>query len=215
MKKVELVAVCFAIIIVMQIAGVFAITASIGNARMILTAKTGDVIEKSILVKNVNSEAVIINLSASGDLENYVKFKDTSFTLAPGEEKKANFTITVAKDGTTETKINVQFAPTEGKNGVGLSSTVIINAEKGTGGSWFDFLTGNKNNSTTTTQNASKQNNSMTGNAIISGTAGTMMIGLIVTAVVFVILLVLMIIYVNKRKSKKNIKLKKNVKTSE
>ncbi len=67
-----------------------------------------------------------IELSASGDLADSINIKDKSFTLAPGKDKKAYFDIEVAKAGTTESQINVQFSPADGKNGVGLSSTVIV-----------------------------------------------------------------------------------------
>ncbi|MBS3093066.1 hypothetical protein J4456_00620 [Candidatus Pacearchaeota archaeon] len=105
------------------------ITGSIGNARMILKATQGDVINKCVLVKNVNDIDLEIMVSASGDLADYVTFKEEKFLLTAGDEKKACFEITAKKSGTTETKINVKFAPEDG-NGVGLSSTIIIVAEK-------------------------------------------------------------------------------------
>jgi hypothetical protein len=104
-----------------------ALTGSIGNARMILKAEAGDVIEKYVLVKNVNNESININISVSGDLADYVDLDKESFVLQPGEEKKAYFTIEAKKPGQYETKINVQFSPLETGNGVGLSSTVILN----------------------------------------------------------------------------------------
>ncbi|MFA7707717.1 MAG: hypothetical protein WCX73_02100 [Candidatus Pacearchaeota archaeon] len=108
------------------ISSVLAITASIGNAKMILRAQTGDTIEKSILVKNVNDVPVNIALTASGDLEKFIIIKDNNFTLQPKEEKDAAFTIKVTTSGTTETKINVQFTPVGEKNGAGLSSTIMV-----------------------------------------------------------------------------------------
>lgn len=104
---------------------VFAITASIGNSRMVLRAAPNEIIERSILVRNVNSVPVTINFLSSGDLKDNIKLKEESFILQPGEEKKAYFTIKSDKEGSTETKINVRFTPEEG-NGVGLSSTIII-----------------------------------------------------------------------------------------
>ena len=103
-----------------------AITGSIGNARMILRLEKGETIEKSILVKNVNDIAVEIEMFASGDLEGYIEIKDEKFTLQPDEEKKAGFTLEAGEDGTTESRINVKFTPTDGGNGVGLSSTIIV-----------------------------------------------------------------------------------------
>ncbi len=100
------------------VASVSAITGSIGNARMILRVDEGDSIEKYILVKNINDVSVDVELFASGDLEDHITIRDSEFTLSPNSEKRAYFDIDVAKDGTTETKINVKFAPSEGGNGV-------------------------------------------------------------------------------------------------
>lgn len=102
-----------------------AITASIGNSRMVLRPAYGETIEKSILVKNVNNVKVDIELSASGDLADSIKIKDDKFSLQPNEEKKAYFTIKASEKGTSESKIMVKFTPEEG-NGVVLTSTIII-----------------------------------------------------------------------------------------
>jgi len=123
-KKTILIAFSLLIVIILM-TNILALTASIGNARMVLRVETGDEIEKYILVKNVNDVRVDIELSASGDLEDYVEIIDDKFSLEPGEEKKAYFTIDVVKPGSTETRINVKFIPEKG-NGVGFSSTVIV-----------------------------------------------------------------------------------------
>lgn len=102
-----------------------ALTASIGNSRMVLRLDVNEEIEKSILVKNVNDVPVTISVFASGDLEKNVKLEDKNFTLNAGEERNVFFKIKAAKAGTTETNINIQFMPEEG-NSVGLSATVII-----------------------------------------------------------------------------------------
>jgi len=130
------------ILIISFINSVAAITGSIGNARMILRVDQGDEIRKYILVKNVNDVPVNIDIFASGDLADDISFEENKFSLEPGEDKKAYFKIKVKKAGTTETKINVQFAPTDEGNGVGLSSTVIVIAEKS---NWFDNLFGDDN----------------------------------------------------------------------
>ncbi len=124
-----------AIVLIMffSLAYVSALTASLGNARMIIRAKTGETIDKYILVKNVNNETVDITMYAEGDLANFITIKEPDFTLQPGEDKKAEFTIKVAKNGTTETKINVRFSPEGKKSGVGLSSTIDVIAEEGDG----------------------------------------------------------------------------------
>jgi len=122
-KKISIV-MAFALA-VFFISSAYAITGSIGNARMILRASVGDEIEKYILVKNVNDVPINIELLASGDLEKYITIKDNNLTLSPGGEKRAYFTIKVGKNGTTESQINIKFTPSEG-NGVGLTSTIIV-----------------------------------------------------------------------------------------
>jgi len=105
---------------------VSAITGSIGNARMILREDYGDVVEKYVLVKNVNNVSVDVELFVSGDLEDYVDIQDSVFSLEAGDEKKAYFNLKIGERGTTTTNINVKFTPKEGGNGVGLSSTIIV-----------------------------------------------------------------------------------------
>jgi len=124
------------VFVMVSIANVMAITGSIGNARMILRVDQGDVIEKYVLVRNINDVSVDVELFASGELEKYIEIRDEKFILGPGDEKKAHFTIEAGKAGTTESKVNVQFAPSDGGNGVGLSSTVIVIAEEQAG--FFD-----------------------------------------------------------------------------
>lgn len=108
-----------------------AITASIGNSRMILRGDVDEVFERSILVQNTNDETVTIDLSVEGDLEDNVKLDETSFSLQPGAEKKAYFTIFSDEEGTYTTNVNVQYTAQEGKGGVGLTSTIIIIAGDG------------------------------------------------------------------------------------
>ncbi len=178
------------IIIISLISSVFAITGSIGNARMILRAKTGDVIEKSILVRNINDQAVDIEIFSSGDLANYTTIIDKKFRLEPGEEKNAKFEIKVAKEGTTETKINVQFTPTAGKDGIGLSSTVIIIAEQGNGNNIFNPNNGENINNT--------QNSTITGKVTNPNPALSLTTIAVVIMIVLFIFLVLLLIFLKK-----------------
>jgi len=124
-KKWILTALLLALLTVNLLSSVSALTARIGNSRMILRGELNEVFEKSILVQNVNDVLVTIELTPNGDLADSVKLEEESFILNPGEEKKAYFTIKAEKGGTTETKISVRFVPEEG-NSVGLSSTIII-----------------------------------------------------------------------------------------
>lgn len=136
--KIFSISIIFLFLLIGFVGSVYAITGSIGNARMILRVDQGDTIERYILVKNVNDESLNIEVTGSGDLK--VDIKDDVFTLGPNEDKKAYFTIKVNKAGTTESKINVKFSPIDGGNGVGLSSTVIIIAEEKEG--FFEGLFG-------------------------------------------------------------------------
>jgi hypothetical protein len=106
------------------------LTGSIGNARMVLRMKQGESIDKCILVKNVNPKDVTISLDVTGDLADAIVLQEKEFALAAKTDKNACFTLTAKKSGTTETKINIKFAPVDGGNGVGLSSTIIVIAEK-------------------------------------------------------------------------------------
>lgn len=124
-KQFTLGLIAISFILLMSV-NVFAITASIGNSRMILRLETGETIEKFILVRNTNDERVTVDLSATGELADRVSLDEESFTLEAGEEKNAYFTISALEEGTYETKINVRYSPQEGGNGVGLTSTIIV-----------------------------------------------------------------------------------------
>lgn len=202
---------------VFSISSVVAITGSIGNARMILRAETGDTLEKYILVKNVNDIALDIELSAVGDLAEYIKIQEDKFTLEPNSEKMAYFTVKVKKSGTTEGKINVMFAPTDGGSGVGLSSTVIVIAEGEDDNSWFGWGDNDKpdniddigNEDNNVSVNFGGGNNNQHANFSISPIA----IGLLVTAlmlIIFIGLLVFALKYTKKGIEKENIKPKKS-----
>ncbi len=175
------------VLILYLISSVFAITASIGNARMVLRAKTGDIIEKTILVRNVNNEPVKIQAFVSGDLENYTTIKENNFELNAGEEKNIPFTIKVATEGTTETRINVQFSPLTKENGVGLSSTIIVIAEKGSG----TFDPNNIDEPVVDDNNSTTIKNPITGNATNISMKAIAISSTIILAVLFIILLVL------------------------
>ena len=204
------------------IGNVLAITASIGNARMILRAEIGDKIEKSILVKNVNDVAVNVALTASGDLKDYIIIKDINFTLEPGDEKKAFFTIEVKKSGTTESKINVQFTPVGEKNGVGLSSTIIIIADGTSLDEDTDDANIDKNTDAESDTNSSMKSvsGSITGNIAV-GKLDKNMIAFGTTLILALVFIAVLIIYYAKFKKKaeksenitiRKTKLKKRVK---
>ena len=124
------------LIIVIAMSSASALTGSIGNARMIIHAKTGEQVEKYVLVKNVNDVSVDIQIEKEGNLSKYIRLKETNFIIPAGGEKKAEFTIGIADEGTSEGRLNIKFSSVGEKNGVGLSSTIIVVAEKGTALEW-------------------------------------------------------------------------------
>ena len=187
------------------ISNVLAITASIGNARMILRAETGDILEKSILVKNVNDVAVNIILTASGDLEKDIIIKDKNFILQPNEEKKAFFTIKVTKAGTTESKINVQFTLVGEKNGAGLSSNIIVIANE-TGGSEEE----NTDEAEVNTENNSEDSSGTSFGKIFERMDTKLTVVLLSTGITFLAFIVLLIVYYTKLNKKNKIIIKIN-----
>lgn len=143
MKKISsialLITITLILFLIILMPHVIAITGSLGFARMVLKAEVGDTIEKYILVRNVNSFPVNIELSVSGDLEKDIYIGDNNFTLAPSEEKKVYFTIEVKEEGTTESKINVKFISPNGES-IGLSSTIIVIAGQSVSNVSDDFV---------------------------------------------------------------------------
>ncbi len=186
--------VCFALFVL--IGSVSAITGSIGNARMILRAETGDVIDKYILVKNVNNVSVDVNLSASGDLAEYIDILDNYFRIEPGNEKKAQFKVSVEKVGTTEGTINVKFTPIDGKNGVGLMSTVIVIAEKGSLWNW--------GNSDDNEENVDVNNSVVSGGVVgVSDGVNFAVVFLVVVISILLILIIIFLVMLKKEKVRK------------
>ncbi|MFH0712099.1 MAG: hypothetical protein V1889_03240 [archaeon] len=182
------------VVLLILIGSVSAITGSIGNARMILRAETGDVIDKYILVKNVNNVSVNISLSASGDLAEYIDILDNSFVLEPDSEMRARFVVNVKKVGTTEGTIDVKFAPVDGKNGVGLMSTVIVIAEKG---SFWDWGSGDEDEGNVDV------NNSVTGGAVgVSDGANFAVVFLMIAIFILLVLIIIFFILLGKEKTR-------------
>ncbi len=124
MKKGILAVLLFTIILA---SSVYALTGSLGNAKMFLNAEVGETLEKYVLVKNVNNVSVNIKLDVVSDISKDVKLEDNEFGLEPGEERRAYFTIKARKPGVYEIRIQVRFSSLEeGKTGVGLSSVITL-----------------------------------------------------------------------------------------
>ena len=110
---------------------VSAITAKIGNARMVLYPEFENgkaIVEKSIKIINDNDVAVNVTLESDEALKDITEIIDENFILQPGEEKDAEFIITIEEEGNYDGRINIFFQEFGEKNGVALSSRVIIYA---------------------------------------------------------------------------------------
>lgn len=117
-------------LILIQISLIFAITGSMGNAKMILRPELDDsevTILKYIKVKNVNDILINVVLETNEEGSEFIEIIDDSIELEPGEEYKAKFLVKIEKPGTYEGRINVFFTPAEKEGpGVALSSTIIV-----------------------------------------------------------------------------------------
>ena len=191
------------VLIFILVSTVSALTASIGNGRMVIRANAGDSIDRYVLVKNVNDVSVKINMTVDGDLEKSITLKENYFILGPGEEKKAYFTIYANKNGTTETNINVGFKPTEGKeSGVGLHSTVIVI----TSGDSVDSPEPGEVDTGETIGGAITR---LTGNVIGEGKSSLVVFLLGMTTIVLVIIFIFLMARKNKAETLNNSKRKK------
>ena len=190
-NKVRIFAGVLFIVILLSISSISALNAKIGNGKVELYAKVGDVIEKSVKVINDNNVTVNIELIGDGDLKDQIKFKKANFTLAPKEEMDAGYSLKIIKEGKTTSYVNVKFTAVGEKNGIILPASVIIFAQK--------------NNGTTTDNNGlfdwfkpannTNDNNSTDGGVNNPTKLSLFAIGLVVTAIIFVILLVVLYIY--------------------
>ena len=135
MKRINL-AVAILFVLLISVGFVSAITGVVGNARMVLYPEvngwTNTVIEKSILVKNVNDVPINVTLQIDEEGQKFLELIDNSFILEPHTEKKAQFLVKVKKEGTYQSKINIFFSSTDEnqKTGVALSSEIIVIAKK-------------------------------------------------------------------------------------
>ncbi len=102
-----------------------AITASIGNSRFIINSEVGEIVEKYVLVGNVNDFPVNINVSVSGDLANNLILSKNQFSLMAHEERRVYFNISADESGTTETKIKFTYSA-EGEASISLVATAIV-----------------------------------------------------------------------------------------
>jgi hypothetical protein len=121
------------LIAVIALPAVYSLTASIGNARAIIRVNASPenpaILERTILVQNKNEIPVKVALEPSKEFEKFVTIIDKEFELQPGQQKNAEFIVTIDRGGTIDGKILVGFSPADPEskeNNVGLSSTLII-----------------------------------------------------------------------------------------
>jgi hypothetical protein len=185
----------FLIFIIFSISFVNALTANIGNARMILRPNVGDTIDRTIMVNNTNSETVEILIVPKGDLENDTKIIDNKFTLQPGQSKDARFQMKVLKEGTFETQFLVKFTSVADGTNLGLAATIIVIPNK-------NGLPGDDEPDPTQDSNFEDPNTNPTSENSIA--LNPFIIGGIITMILFVILLILLIYSNKKRKRSDN-----------
>ncbi len=157
MKKLLVIAV----MLIVFVSSVYALSATIGNAKMILrenvTPGQEILIDRSILVRNVNNVSVSVELTPYGDLKDSLVIGEPEFVLGPHESRDVDFNITLDQPGYYDNKIAVAFKPYPNVNesaGVGLMSNVIViasdpNAEPNTP----DNTTNDNNNQTSGNDN--------------------------------------------------------------
>ena len=111
-------------------ANVSAVTGKIGNARVVLYPEVDGrtVIDRTILIINDNPFPVEINITPSEEYKDIIQVADKDFTLKAGEEKDAKFKIILSQPGNYDGRLLVYFTEPEKKQGVALSSRIIIYA---------------------------------------------------------------------------------------
>jgi hypothetical protein len=112
---------------------VFGLSASIGNAKVVLRVDASPeepaIIPRTIRVNNKNDIPVRVQLAPDSVMERYVTIQDNDFILQANQSANARFTIMIDHGGTVEGRINVGFSPEDPEskeNSVGLSSTITI-----------------------------------------------------------------------------------------
>ncbi len=183
MKK-GLFLIAFAFVILANSVFVSAITGSMGNARVVLYPEvngwTNTIIERSILVKNVNDVPINITLTLDENATKFIELVDQTFILESGNEKKAEFIVKVKKEGEYFGKINVYFTPIETKEpGVVLSSVVTVIAKKNKGYEEVNEDTKKEKQVDETFENKTKESNEPKNNLMIFLTITTLILFLV------------------------------------
>ena len=192
-----------------------ALIASIGNAVMVIhtTVYPGKIttVDKTILVRNVNSIPVNVTLILREDMEKIVSVKDKNFFLQPNESKDARITIRVANPGVYEGQIIVLFQAREGANNatsnVALASSIIVdaalNSTSGSGASNTNSTNSNNQN-TNIYSNANGSSNDSNSNTNTNKNNSPsfrpdLLVGLIIVVALAIIGLVIFLIILKRR----------------
>ncbi len=133
----------FLVVIIFLLCNIFlvsALTGAIGNSKMVLypdvNGITSTKITKSILIKNNNPVPVNITLKLDDNSTKFITLAEESFIMQPNTEKKAEFVVSVKKEGTYDGKIAVFFKSAEEGSkepGVALSANIVVIAKKDNG----------------------------------------------------------------------------------
>lgn len=175
-----------------------AITGKIGNARAVLYPEVGlfgVTIDRTIQVINDNDVPISIKMEAAAN-SSFIQIVDKEFTLEPREERNAEVKIKLKKAGDYEGRVNIFFAPEDGKGaGVALSSTFIIHATS----------TSEDTGSADDSESVDEDGNPVTGNVVLDTFKDKKNLPIIIASVSTVILAGVFIILVifSKRKKKK------------
>ncbi len=199
MKKGSLFFVCL-VTFILIVGGASALTVKFGNGVSVVRSDVGDEIERFIRIINDNDVSVTVVLEPAGELADNVDLIDNNFTLEPGEERKAYFTIFADEPGTFETQILVKFVPEEG-NPVGLASRITVIAsgdaidkeDKGFFGGLFGGDDSDLNESSDDS-NIEDDNNEGSENGNSNGLSILVILGISTTilAVIFLILVIIL-----------------------
>ncbi|MEM0465713.1 MAG: hypothetical protein QXW97_03370 [Candidatus Pacearchaeota archaeon] len=192
MKTVKIIIIIsvFLLVLTSLIYSTYPLSAINKNGRMVLRGYVGEIINRTIGVANNNSYPIKIELIPSGELKDIITVIDNNFTLSPGEEKNARIKIKVNKEGMQNGTVIVKYLPADikdGKNGVILSSTIIVIGYK----SEDKNTKSSDNDDTTNTNSLSKFFSNFKFNPVV--------IGLIITFFIALVFLVLLFIYFNKK----------------
>jgi hypothetical protein len=115
--------ICTLIIFLAVTSSACAITASLGNSRMILranvTPETPALLNGSIIVNNVNPNPIQINITTDDVLKKNLSIvlTETIFELQPDEDREVFFTLKAYRPGTYDGKLFVAYSMATVVNG--------------------------------------------------------------------------------------------------